>query len=276
MDSKELDSEVEEIMILLGFKDPEVEDIVRWWIDKERKSEHEMEELDKAHEQETPEIRQSYSPQSLELNTTLARQDQETEESGTTAHVQIEYTAQTDLEVAAKDETFIPDIPPLDDSTLSTQPNPPAQKIAGMSSGSEASQVCITHKQKTCKRKFPGPAGVLPPSFPDYVLKDTLNKTVDVLHMANNKKLKSEDEVPDVNSYLTATDDIFTSQVWRSLLIDLGPNASTVLDTFSIRASLLKACKKLLHRGKIPLMFGIIESIDMQGSDISFVIRDPS
>ncbi|KAI8785133.1 hypothetical protein BgiBS90_014660, partial [Biomphalaria glabrata] len=127
MDSKELDSEVEEIMILLGFKDPEVEDIVRWWIDKERKSEHEMEELDKAHEQETPEIRQSYSPQSLELNTTLARQDQETEESGTTAHVQIEYTAQTDLEVAAKDETFIPDIPPLDDSTLSTQPNPPAQ-----------------------------------------------------------------------------------------------------------------------------------------------------
>uniref|UniRef100_A0A2C9KND5 Homologous recombination OB-fold protein OB-fold domain-containing protein n=1 Tax=Biomphalaria glabrata TaxID=6526 RepID=A0A2C9KND5_BIOGL len=150
------------------------------------------------------------------------------------------------------------------------------RKIAGMSSGSEASQVCITHKQKTCKRKFPGPAGVLPPSFPDYVLKDTLNKTVDVLHMANNKKLKSEDEVPDVNSYLTATDDIFTSQVWRSLLIDLGPNASTVLDTFSIRASLLKACKKLLHRGKIPLMFGIIESIDMQGSDISFVIRDPS
>ncbi|KAK6994479.1 hypothetical protein BgiMline_011079 [Biomphalaria glabrata] len=201
-----------------------------------------------------------------------------------------------------------------------------------MSSGSEASQVCITHKQKTSKRKFPGPAGVLPPSFPDYVLKDTLNKTVDVLHKANNKKLslkmkyrqtlrhllsghhphvmflslslvslikrhfvmenvlsscpllhhllaiilRSPYHPKDVNSYLTATDDIFTSQVWRSLLIDLGPNASTVLDTFSIRASLLKACKKLLHRGKIPLMFGIIESIDMQGSDISFVIRDPS
>ncbi|KAI8783741.1 hypothetical protein BgiBS90_003459, partial [Biomphalaria glabrata] len=127
MDSKELDSEVEEIMILLGFKDPEVEDLVRWWIDKERKSEQEMEELDKAHEQETPEIRQSYSPQSLELNTTPARLDEETEKSETTTHVQIEYTAQTDSEVAAKDETFIPDIPPLDDSTLSTQPNPPAQ-----------------------------------------------------------------------------------------------------------------------------------------------------
>ncbi|KAI8791801.1 hypothetical protein BgiBS90_007265 [Biomphalaria glabrata] len=127
MDSTELDSEVEEIMILLGFKDPEVEDIVRWLIDNERKSKQEMEELDKAHEQETPEIRQSYRPQSLELNTTPARLDEETEKSETTTHVQIEYTAQTDSEVAAKDETFIPDIPPLDNSTLSTQPNPPAR-----------------------------------------------------------------------------------------------------------------------------------------------------
>ncbi|KAI8797760.1 hypothetical protein BgiBS90_000063, partial [Biomphalaria glabrata] len=86
-----------------------------------------MEELDKAHEQKILEIRERYRPQRLELNITPARQDQEAEESGTTAHVQIEYTAQTDSEVAAKDETFITDIPPLDNSTLSTQPNPPAQ-----------------------------------------------------------------------------------------------------------------------------------------------------
>ncbi|KAI8790171.1 hypothetical protein BgiBS90_008095, partial [Biomphalaria glabrata] len=77
--------------------------------------------------QEILEIRQRYRPQSLELNSTPARLDQETEESETTTHVQIGYTAQTDTEVAVKDETFIPDIPPLDNSTLSTQPNPPAQ-----------------------------------------------------------------------------------------------------------------------------------------------------
>ncbi|KAI8792638.1 hypothetical protein BgiBS90_005627 [Biomphalaria glabrata] len=127
MDSTELDSEVEEIMILLGFKDPEVEDIVRWWIDKERKFKQEMEELDKAHEQETPEIRQSYSPQSLELNTTPARQDRETEESKTTTHIPTGYTAQTDRVVTAKDETFMTDTPPLNNTTLSTHPNPPAQ-----------------------------------------------------------------------------------------------------------------------------------------------------
>ncbi|KAI8772832.1 hypothetical protein BgiBS90_026311, partial [Biomphalaria glabrata] len=127
MDSTELDSEVEEIMILLGYEDPKVEDIVRRLINNERKFKQEMEELDKAHAQETPEIRQSYRPQSLELNTTPARQDQEAEESKTTTHIQSGYTAQTDTEVAAKDEAFIPDIPPLDDSTLSTQPNPPAE-----------------------------------------------------------------------------------------------------------------------------------------------------
>ncbi|KAI8775691.1 hypothetical protein BgiBS90_024167 [Biomphalaria glabrata] len=66
MDSAELASEVEEIMILIGFKDPELEDIVRGYIYQERKFEQEMEELDKAHEQEIPEIRDSYRPQSLE------------------------------------------------------------------------------------------------------------------------------------------------------------------------------------------------------------------
>ncbi|KAI8750639.1 hypothetical protein BgiBS90_032244, partial [Biomphalaria glabrata] len=81
----------------------------------------------KALDQKIREISERYSPQSLELSTTSARQDQEAEESETTTHVQIGDTAQTDTEVAAKDETFIPDIPPLDQSTLSTQPNSPAQ-----------------------------------------------------------------------------------------------------------------------------------------------------
>ncbi|KAI8772235.1 hypothetical protein BgiBS90_026715, partial [Biomphalaria glabrata] len=76
----------------------------------------------KALDQKIREISERYSPQSLELSTTSARQDQEAEESETTTHVQI-----GDTEVAAKDETFIPDIPPLDQSTLSTQPNSPAQ-----------------------------------------------------------------------------------------------------------------------------------------------------
>ncbi|KAI8793224.1 hypothetical protein BgiBS90_006213, partial [Biomphalaria glabrata] len=100
--------------------------------EKEREEEEEEERrLAREHELALnairQEIRQRYRPQSLELSTTPTRLDQETEESETTTHVQIEYTAQTETEVAAKNETFIPDIPPLDNSTLSTQPNPPAQ-----------------------------------------------------------------------------------------------------------------------------------------------------
>ncbi|KAI8777571.1 hypothetical protein BgiBS90_021774, partial [Biomphalaria glabrata] len=129
MDLAELASDFEAEGILLGFEGLELEDYVRRQIERAQR----MEELNKAHEiemkaldQEILEIRQSYRPQSLELNTTPARQDQEAEESKTTTHIQSGYTAQTDTEVAAKDEAFIPDIPPLDDSTLSTQPNPPA------------------------------------------------------------------------------------------------------------------------------------------------------
>ncbi|KAI8792268.1 prion-(Q/N-rich) domain-bearing protein 25 [Biomphalaria glabrata] len=134
MDLAELASDFEAEGILGGFEGLELEDYVRRRIERaqrmeerEAKFKQEMEEMDKAHAQEILEIRHRYRQQSLELNGTPARLDQETEESETTTHVQIEYTAQTDLEVAAKDETFIPDIPPLDDSTLSTQPNPPAQ-----------------------------------------------------------------------------------------------------------------------------------------------------
>ncbi|KAI8796046.1 hypothetical protein BgiBS90_003813 [Biomphalaria glabrata] len=127
MDSEELDSEAEEIRTLMGFKNPELEDRIRRYIYRERIFEQEMEELDKAHEQEILEIRDSYRPQSLELNSTSARQEQKAEESKTMAHVPTGYTAQTDTEVTAKDETFMPDAPPLNNTTLSTQPDPPAQ-----------------------------------------------------------------------------------------------------------------------------------------------------
>ncbi|KAI8764133.1 hypothetical protein BgiBS90_030371, partial [Biomphalaria glabrata] len=77
--------------------------------------------------QEILEIRQRYRPQSLELNSTPARQDQEAEESGIMTYVETEHTAPSDTEVASNDETFMPDTPPLNNPTLSTQPNPPAQ-----------------------------------------------------------------------------------------------------------------------------------------------------
>lgn len=38
----------------------------------------------------------------------------------------------------------------------------------------------------------------------------------------------------------------------------------------------LQASRNLLHKRKVPLIIGVMESLDMQGSDASFVIRDPS
>ncbi|XP_055897156.1 uncharacterized protein LOC129928167 [Biomphalaria glabrata] len=130
MDLAELASDFEAEGILLGFEGLELEDYVRRQIERAQR----MEELHKAHElkmnairQEILEIRQRYRPQNLELNSTPARQDQEAEESGIMTHVETEHTAPSDTDVANKGETTTPDAPSLDQSTLSTQPNPPAQ-----------------------------------------------------------------------------------------------------------------------------------------------------
>ncbi|KAK0049097.1 UBX domain-containing protein 1-A [Biomphalaria pfeifferi] len=117
--------------------------------EEERRLAREHELAMKALDQKIREISERYSPQSLELSTTPARQDQEAEESETTTHVQIGYTAQTDTEVAAKNETFIPDSPPLGNSTLSTQPNPPAQ------SNSPAN--CVAPNEPTSPSKLAPP-----------------------------------------------------------------------------------------------------------------------
>ncbi|XP_055881041.1 uncharacterized protein LOC129925331 [Biomphalaria glabrata] len=123
MDLAELASDFEAEGILGGFEGLELEDYVRRRIERAQR----MEELRKAREQEILEIRQRYRPQSLERNSTPARQGQEAEESGIMTHVETEHTAPSDTDVANKGETTTPDAPSLDQSTLSTQPNPPAQ-----------------------------------------------------------------------------------------------------------------------------------------------------
>ncbi|KAI8793838.1 hypothetical protein BgiBS90_004214, partial [Biomphalaria glabrata] len=123
MELAELASDFEAEGILCGFEGLELEDYVRRQIERAQR----MEELRKAREQEILEIRQRYRPQSLELNSTPAKQDQEAEESGIMTHVETEHTAPSDTDVANKGETTTPDAPSLDQSTLSTQPNPPAQ-----------------------------------------------------------------------------------------------------------------------------------------------------
>ncbi|KAI8773325.1 hypothetical protein BgiBS90_025743, partial [Biomphalaria glabrata] len=126
MDLVELASDFEAEGILCGFEGLELEDYVRRQIERAQRMEaHELRM--NAIRQEILEIRQRYRPQNLELNSTPARQDQEAEESGIMTHVETEHTAPSDTDVANKGETTTPDAPSLDQSTLSTQPNPSAQ-----------------------------------------------------------------------------------------------------------------------------------------------------
>ncbi|CAG5132829.1 unnamed protein product, partial [Candidula unifasciata] len=128
-----------------------------------------------------------------------------------------------------------------------------------------------------CKRKFPGPAGILPPYR---VLLLLTTQTAPVLYALKSGSLCKRWFNPLHPSQLSwsqaASDDVFKSPQWKALMSDLGQDSESLIAKFSIKSALLKASRKLLHRGKIPLIIGVIDAMEMQGSDASIIIRDPS
>ncbi|CAL1528872.1 unnamed protein product [Lymnaea stagnalis] len=131
---------------------------------------------------------------------------------------------------------------------------------------------------KRCKRKFPGPAGILPPSSPGSYLNVKLIESPELKLLLDSPRIPPDhnNENENNSSSQVSADDIFASGAWKSLVADLGPDSPSLLAKFSVKSMLLKASRKLLPRGKIPLILGVIESMDMQGSDASVVIRDPT
>ncbi|BFZ09029.1 hypothetical protein BsWGS_12068 [Bradybaena similaris] len=132
---------------------------------------------------------------------------------------------------------------------------------------------------KLSKRKFPGPAGILPPYSPSVVLDTKLPNSPDVVLQAQSPKigdLKDELQPSQLPWSQAVSDDIFKSPQWKALVADLGNDSESLIAKFSIKSALFKASRKLLHRGKVPLIIGVIDSLEMQGSDASIVIRDPS
>ncbi|XP_076448677.1 uncharacterized protein LOC143285299 [Babylonia areolata] len=132
------------------------------------------------------------------------------------------------------------------------------------------SDVALPSRRRSL-RKFPGPAGILPPAKPSELAslaKKSPGTSPEIV--PENSHRKPEEEV----SGSQTGGELFGGAAWRSLTADLEPGADSVLTKFSVRAMLHKASRRLLPKGKVPLMVGVLESIDSQGTDASVVLRD--
>ncbi|XP_060600876.1 uncharacterized protein LOC132754276 [Ruditapes philippinarum] len=122
------------------------------------------------------------------------------------------------------------------------------------------------------KRKFPGPAGLLPKLGPGRNLDMMSPVSLITTTPVTNKSPKDDSTI----LCSQQTDDIFNELPWQRLLTDLEDDGQKLLKKYSISSTLLKSGKKQLVQGKAALIFGIIESIESHGSEASVTIRDRS
>ncbi|XP_052780425.1 uncharacterized protein LOC128217356 [Mya arenaria] len=130
----------------------------------------------------------------------------------------------------------------------------------------------LEHVTPIRKRKFPGPAGILPRLSSGQSL-DALSPSILPKTTANSGVSPQDDlSVPCSQS----SDDVFSDAPWQTLVRDLGDEASRILNKFTIASTLLLAGKKQLPQGKAPLVFGVVESVESHGAEASITIRDKS
>ncbi|XP_061195388.1 protein PF3D7_1417600-like [Saccostrea echinata] len=124
---------------------------------------------------------------------------------------------------------------------------------------------------KKAKRKFPGPAGLLPRLSDN---SENIKESVTPSLKISPDKITVEKEDTILSSQ--SVDDIFSEEPWRTLMEELGPDGQQLLHNFSIANNLTKARKKQLYRGKVPLLMCVIDNIDWHGSDLSVSLKDRS
>ncbi|GFO11500.1 chromosome 17 open reading frame 53 [Plakobranchus ocellatus] len=127
--------------------------------------------------------------------------------------------------------------------------------------------------RKRSERKFPGPAGLLPAMPANGSLSSCAVEPISTTASSLSKETASEEGFV-LPASQAQVDDVCSLPQWKRMLQDLGDDAQTLLSKFSIKALLLRASRKMLSKGKVPLVFGVMENLDMQGADASFVIRD--
>ncbi|XP_052279482.1 uncharacterized protein LOC127877547 isoform X2 [Dreissena polymorpha] len=136
------------------------------------------------------------------------------------------------------------------------------------------SKSVVDLKTPNRKRKFPGPAGILPKLSSGQCL-DALSPSI----LANQRvspeisKSPTEESCPVLSQ---TSEDVFVDTPWQSLMRDLGTEAPRLLNKFSIAATQLLAGKKQLVNGKAALVFGVIDMVESHGAEASITIRDPS
>ncbi|KAL3853399.1 hypothetical protein ACJMK2_016942 [Sinanodonta woodiana] len=120
------------------------------------------------------------------------------------------------------------------------------------------------------KRKFPGPAGILPKLSPGQSMDGVAIVGIGSPNPTATR-LKEDTVVSSQNS-----EDIFSDHPWQTLLKDLGDDGKQLLSKFAISVILDKARRKQLPRGKVTLMFAVIESVDTLALDASVTLKDKS
>lgn len=126
------------------------------------------------------------------------------------------------------------------------------------------------------KRRFPGPAGLLPQLQGDQAIKlsELSGETENPLASPNSVSHYSNVEVP---SSQNSEDDFFVRSTWLTMEEQLGlnqENQSCSLTKYSIAWLIRKANAKQLPVGKMPFLASIIKSLIIKGIDACVVLRD--
>ncbi|XP_064606596.1 uncharacterized protein LOC135471335 [Liolophura sinensis] len=131
----------------------------------------------------------------------------------------------------------------------------------------DANRADLSDGKSKMKRKFPGPAGLLPRLVPG---QDLQSAPVLVLNVPKSPK---KQDIPIAPSQSSA-EDVFLEAPWKMLQHDLGEDGQLILKKFSIADTVSKARLKHLPNGKVPLLFVVVETLDIQGTDGFVVLRD--
>lgn len=122
------------------------------------------------------------------------------------------------------------------------------------------------------KRKFPGPAGLLPKLGQSHTLDSPDVSKVKEDNVSPEQVIEKTDLILSSQS----GEEVFNDRPWQTLMKDLQDDGQDTLQRFSLASSLQKAKKKQLPRGKILFVMAVIETLEWPGKDASVTLKDKS
>ncbi|KAL5014244.1 hypothetical protein ScPMuIL_008514 [Solemya velum] len=144
---------------------------------------------------------------------------------------------------------------------------PPARSTCNPTVGRGNVNHCTPRRSK--KRKFPGPAGLLPKLSPGQGF-----DTVTLVQPTDTFDKQPKEDVMMLSSQ--TSEDVFSESPWQTLVSELADDGDYWMDKFSITSHLIKARRRMLPRGKVPLLFALIDSLEWQQTDASVTLKDKS